>query len=243
MNGFMRWLPRIVFLAASIGALLVIVAGPGNRFGLWDFRFALGVLLQYGAYISFAAAAGILIWAVVAAIRRSIEAWRTVLAALVLVAIGAGFPLAFRGQAMSVPPIHDISTDTDDPPAFVAVLPLRAGAMNPPEYAGPETAAKQKEAYPDIQPIMSDESPQAMFDKALAAAKDMGWEIDAAAPEEGRIEATDTTMWFGFKDDVVIRVRAEGAGSRLDIRSKSRVGISDVGKNAERIRAFMDKMG
>jgi uncharacterized protein (DUF1499 family) len=78
-----------------------------------------------------------------------------------------------------------------------------------------------------------------MFKRAEATARAMGWEIVAAEPGEGRIEATDTTMWFGFKDDIVIRIVPEGEGSRLDIRSMSRVGKSDLGKNADRIRKFL----
>jgi uncharacterized protein (DUF1499 family) len=77
----------------------------------------------------------------------------------------------------------------------------------------------------------------------LAAARAQGWEIVAAVPAEGRIEATDTTRFFGFKDDIVIRVKAEGAGSRVDVRSLSRVGKSDVGKNASRIRAYLIALG
>ena len=71
----------------------------------------------------------------------------------------------------------------------------------------------------------------------------MGWHIVAAKSEEGRIEATATTLWFGFKDDVVIRIMPTAAGSRLDIRSKSRVGLSDVGVNAARIREFVAALG
>ena len=84
--------------------------------------------------------------------------------------------------------------------------------------------------------------PARAFDRALEAAKRQGWEIVAAVPGEGRIEATDTTRWFGFKDDVVVRVRPDGAGSRVDVRSVSRVGRGDVGTNARRIRGFLDAL-
>jgi uncharacterized protein (DUF1499 family) len=85
--------------------------------------------------------------------------------------------------------------------------------------------------------------PARAFERALAVARAQGWEIVAAVPAEGRIEATDTTRFFGFKDDIVIRVKAEGAGSRVDVRSLSRVGKSDVGKNASRIRAYLRALG
>jgi uncharacterized protein (DUF1499 family) len=120
----------------------------------------------------------------------------------------------------------------------VGVLARRAGAANPPEYAGAETAAQQKQAYPDLLPIAVPEPPERAFARARAAAESLGWEIVAAEPSEGRLEATATTRWFGFEDDIVVRVRPGPAGSVVDVRSKSRVGRSDVGANAARIRAF-----
>jgi uncharacterized protein (DUF1499 family) len=168
-----------------------------------------------------------------------------VAAAIALVAGLAAFavPWSLERRARSVPPIHDITTDTEDPPRFVAVLPRRAGAANAPEYEGAKVAAQQKRAYPDIAPIRLPQPADRGFERALAAARSLGWEIVAVEPKEGRIEATDTTRWFGFKDDVVIRVRPDGAGSRIDVRSKSRVGRSDVGANADRIRRFRSTLG
>jgi uncharacterized protein (DUF1499 family) len=126
----------------------------------------------------------------------------------------------------------------------VAVVARRAAtnASNPPEYAGPEVAAQQKKAYPDLAPIRLAVPPAQAFDKARAAAQALGWEIVASDPAEGRLEATDTTRWFAFKDDVVVRIRPDGDGSRVDVRSKSRVGRSDVGANAARIRAFREAL-
>ena len=109
-------------------------------------------------------------------------------------------------------------------------------------YGGPAIAAQQKKAYPDLKPAVLGVPPAQAFDRAVDAAKKQGWEIVAAVPAAGRIEATDTTRWFGFKDDVVIRVRPEGAGSRVDVRSVSRVGRGDVGTNARRIRGFLDAL-
>jgi uncharacterized protein (DUF1499 family) len=119
----------------------------------------------------------------------------------------------------------------------------RQGASNAIEYGGPEIAAQQHQAYPDVRPVTLSDPPARAFERALAAARAQGWEIVAALPAEGRIEATDTTRFFGFKDDIVIRVKAEGAGSRVDVRSLSRVGKSDVGKNASRIRAYLSALG
>jgi uncharacterized protein (DUF1499 family) len=138
--------------------------------------------------------------------------------------------------------IHDITTDTEDPPQFVALHALRLTTFNGPEYAGEKVASIQKAAYPDIKPHPVDAMPAQAFERALKAARDMGWLIVASVPEEGRIEATATTRWLRFRDDVVVRVTPHGAGSRIDARSKSRIGRSDFGANAKRIREFFRKL-
>jgi uncharacterized protein (DUF1499 family) len=136
-----------------------------------------------------------------------------------------------------VPRIHDITTDTAHPPVFVAVLPLRKG-LNPLDVV-PEVIAQQKKAFPDIAPAKLDVPPAQAYERALRAVNALGLEVVAAVPAEGRIEATDTSLLFGFKDDVVVRITADGAGSRVDARSVSRVGRSDFGVNAKRIRKLM----
>jgi uncharacterized protein (DUF1499 family) len=140
------------------------------------------------------------------------------------------------------PRIHDITTDTDHPPQFVALLAVRQKAPNGAAYGGARIAQAQKAAYPDIAPARLGTPPDQAFDRALDAAQRMGWKIIAADKAEGRIEATATTFWLRFKDDVVIRIAAAGSGSRLDIRSMSRVGRNDFGANAKRIRAFLQQL-
>jgi uncharacterized protein (DUF1499 family) len=104
-------------------------------------------------------------------------------------------------------------------------------------------AAAQRAAYPDLRPLAVDRAPADAFDSALAAAREMGWQIIATDAALGRIEATASTPWFGFNDDVVIRVTSvEGGGSRIDIRSASRIGRGDLGANARRIRAYLAKV-
>ncbi len=148
----------------------------------------------------------------------------------------------FMGGGSGGAPIHDISTDTADPPAFVTVAELRGPNDNPVEYAGAETAALQATAYPDIQTLVFLDPPAVIFDKALAVAASMGWEIVASDIDTGHIEATATTPFVGFKDDVVIRVRAGDSETRVDVRSKSRFGKGDMGVNAKRIREYRDKL-
>jgi len=125
---------------------------------------------------------------------------------------------------------------------FVDVLPLRAGARNTAVYGGNRVAALQRAAYPDIAPVDLPIAPAAAFAKALASANAMGWALVAADPAAGRIEATATTRVFRFKDDVVIRVRPHDGGSRVDVRSVSRIGGGDLGKNASRIREFIGRL-
>jgi uncharacterized protein (DUF1499 family) len=151
----------------------------------------------------------------------------------------AGPPLFLPGGPGSAYSRH--STDTDSPPRYVAVLALRAAAENPVDYSA-EAAAQQKKAYPDIVPVLLDTPPAQAYARAERAAHALGWDIVAAVPGELRIEATDTTLLFGFKDDIVIRIAPAGKGSRVDVRSLSRVGKSDLGVNANRIRKYLGQL-
>ena len=230
---------KLALPLALLGALLLLVAGPGTRFGAW--QYGTGLLLMRGAFfVGLAAAAFALILLIVPKTRQGRAAPLAV--ALVIGLSTAWVPWNGYQTVMSLPFIHDISTDTENPPHFVDVVPLRAQASNPVEYGGDEVAKQQREAYADIRTLDFSQSADATFRQALKVAEEMGWDIVAAKPDEGRIEATATTLWFGFKDDVVIRIEPLPSGSRLDIRSKSRVGRSDVGANAARIRAFTEAM-
>lgn len=232
-------LPHLAIALAIVAALLLLVAGPGTRLALWDFGTGFS-LMRWATYIGLAAAASALVMLLLPRLRRGHG--RMLGIALVLGAGVAFVPWNNLRLAKTVPPIHDISTDTTHPPAFVAILPLRANAPNPATYGGPTVAAQQAQAYPDILPYITTEAPPQAFNRALQAAHAMGWQIVASDPSTGRIEATDTTPWFGFKDDVVIRVAPATDGSRIDVRSVSRVGKSDVGTNARRIRAYLQQL-
>ena len=232
-------LPRFAIALAIIAAALLLAAGPGTRLALWDFRTGFQ-LFTWAAFTGLAAAASALVMLLIGRLRR---AHGVMLGVALLLGLGVAFvPWNAMRQAKQVPPIHDISTDTTHPPAFVAILPLRADAPNPATYGGPEIAQQQAKAYPDIRPYITDNAPSLVYDRALKFAHSMGWQIVASDAGDGRIEATDTTPWFGFKDDVVIRIEPAAGGSRVDMRSVSRVGQSDVGTNARRIRAFMQKL-
>jgi uncharacterized protein (DUF1499 family) len=228
---------------AVVSALVLLAAPVGYRLGIVPLRVALLTLLRWGAYGGIVAAVVSLI-GVVMTLARPREARRgTVLAAVSLLVgvVLVAIPARFR-MVPPAPPIHDITTDTQNPPEYVAVLPLRANAPNTTVYDGDKIASQQREAYPDLQPVMLKVPPAQAFERALAAVRELGWDLVGADATAGRIEATDTTFWFGFKDDVVIRIRPADGGSRVDVRSLSRVGVGDAGTNAKRIRAFLDAL-
>ena len=226
-------------LALTLGAVSLIAltaTGPLHHGGLFGLAGAFS-LLKWSVYGALAAMVLAIIGLIVDARREARTS--TALRAMVLSFIATGSIAAVAWKASRVPAIHDVTTDTMQPPPFLAVLPLREGALNPVEYGGPDVAAKQKQAFPDIEPLTLNLPPARAFDRALAAARAMGWELVASDPAGGRIEATDTTFWFGFKDDVVIRVTPQPDGSRVDVRSLSRVGGGDIGANAARVRKYL----
>jgi uncharacterized protein (DUF1499 family) len=239
-----RWRRATVTIAnvglalALVAGLALLVAGPGYRFGWWSLRPAFA-LIRYAAYGGIAAAAISAAALILAPLRGQRRGMFRALAGLVVGLIAVGVPAYYLYTARSVPPIHDVTTDTENPPAFEALLAQRADAPNPASYGGPAVAAQQRTGYPDIAPADYPIAPAAAFEAALAAARAMSWDVVAADRAAGRIEATDRTFWFGFVDDIVIRVRPTDAGSRIDVRSTSRVGVGDIGTNAARIRAFL----
>ena len=229
-----------VGLAAAAGVVLA-AAGPGHRLGWWGFRAGLGALKGTVLGAALAAALGAL--AVATGLAGGGRGVTLVGAAAIAIALATlWLPVGMLRVARTVPPIHDITTDTERPPAFVAVLSRRRDAANSADYGGADLAAKQRGAYPDVVPADLAVPPARAFASAADAARALGWEIVAEAPTEGRLEATDTTPWWGFKDDVVVRVVPRGEGSRVDVRSVSRVGISDLGVNAARIRRFLAEL-
>ena len=239
-----RWRQLTVALAtaglalALLAGLALLAAGPGYRFGWWPLGTGFA-FIRWAAYGGIAAAAVAAAALILAPLRGQRRGMFRALAGLAIGLIVVGVPWSYLRTARSLPPIHDITTDPSEPPAFEAILPLRADAPNSAEYGGAEVAAQQRDAYPDLASLVIALPPDRAFAAALAAALEMDWQIVAADEGDGRIEASDRTLWFGFTDDVVVRVRPDGAGSRIDIRSTSRVGVGDLGKNAARVRAYL----
>ena len=162
---------------------------------------------------------------VLAVVGRAWPGLALAVAALLIAGFVVWLPLSLQKVARTVPPIHDITTDTERPPAFVAIVERRRGAPNPPEYGGPAVAAQQKQGYPDLGPATFAAPPDRVLAAAEAAGRGLGWEIVAVAPAEGRLEATATTPWFGFKDDVVVRVdrrrRRQPGGRPLEVARRT----------------------
>jgi hypothetical protein len=242
---------------AGLGLALTALSAPlGVWTEWWDFRRGFNILRSaqpYVAWITYGCGIATVLVFVLgkrSALPATGRFTAITLAATLTAGIAWYIPQSYLpGQGASIPPIHDISTDLDNPPQFVAVLTLRGPGTNPTVYGTgnpnmtPDIhAQRQLEAYPDVVTQVFNESADQVFARAVAAVNRLGWELVAQAPAEGRIEATDTTFWFRFKDDVVIRITETPEGTLLDARSTSRVGLSDVGKNAQRLRAFFAEL-
>jgi uncharacterized protein (DUF1499 family) len=234
-------------LVSAVVLLIILVTGPlGYKFSIVPLEPSLVSLL-------IAVAGGALVFLIVLvylviAMRSGLGRNRN----LVIVSMILGLvPVGIMGPQMAaagdVPPIHDITTDTANPPEFVAIVSLRKDAPNGYEYGVSEAWPAEKlgaatmEAYSGLQPIESGLSVAEAVDRTEAVLQAMGLKIVAVDKAAGLVEATATTFWFGFKDDMVVRIVGDGEGSRIDLRSMSRVGQSDVGANAARITDFVDR--
>ena len=242
MNRSPLFVARFVVLALAVVAFALLVSsGPGTRAEMWSWQTGIA-MMRWATYTGLAAAVGALILLVTLAIPAfRAHAWVPI-AALVLAAIAVTPPFMLLNKAKSVPRIHDVSTDLLDPPAFAALLEARKASPNGAAHGGPQVADEQRKGYPDIEPLVVKTPPAETMQKAIDAARSLGWHVAASDAASGRLEATDTTVFFGFKDDIVVRIRPEGTGSRVDVRSVSRVGLSDLGANAARIRNFLGKL-
>ena len=165
---------------------------------------------------------------------------------LALAAALLAYPLYLAGAAFFSPPINDVSTDLKSPPAFLLTAKARQarGGFNP-SLSSEETRAAQRAAYPDLATVRVRMDASEAYELALDAASDLGWKVvDAAAPNAsnggvGVIEATDSSLFFGFLSDIVIRIRPEAADTAIDARAVARVGRHDFGAGARRLRRFI----
>jgi uncharacterized protein (DUF1499 family) len=237
----------IFFLAAAGFSLTVlcviaeIMSGLGTRWGFWNFRTGLG-MLRWAAYGDAAAVLITIVSCIIAGYTGKRGIFIFSIICIIAGVAAVSVPLKMYRTAQSIPAIHDITTDTENPPKFNVILGLRKDAQNPAEYGGPAISSQQLSAYPDIKTVTLAVTPDKAFELCLSTAREMGWDIVNADPDKRIIEGTDTTFWFGFKDDIIIRITPSEKGSRIDLRSVSRVGKSDVGTNAKRIRNFINRL-
>jgi uncharacterized protein (DUF1499 family) len=238
----LRRLPHLALLLAAAAVVLLALGPLGWRVGWWHYRVAFSTLFPGAAYCGVAAVVLALLSLVLGRWVGGGRHLATGVLAFVLGAAIAYVPWHYDRIRGSVPPIHDITTDPQNPPQFRAVLPLRDREhANPVAYEA-QIGEQQRRFYPDIAPLSLSLDPRKAFARALDAATAMGWTLVASNAAEGRIEASERSFWFGFTDDVVIRIAAADSGSRIDIRSVSRVGRSDFGVNAARVRAYLARL-
>ena len=243
----------------NVAAILVSVVGLGFGLyalasslgvwmGMWDFRQGFSMLrtlstpapwiMGVGALVTVSAFVG----ATALSLGNSTRLATLALSGTIAVALAYYVPTSFRSGGY--PGIHDISTDAVNPPAYIAIAPLRADAPNSMVYGEDQDRTAeglweiQQGAYPDIVPQRFNDSVEQVFNRAVEAVDTMGWELVDANLTDGRIEATDTTFWFRFKDDVVVYISRDGNETVVNARSLSRVGGGDFGKNATRLREF-----
>ncbi|OUT78749.1 MAG: hypothetical protein CBB82_02645 [Betaproteobacteria bacterium TMED22] len=233
-----RRIMYIGFIVALLCAVAAAGSGLGYRFGLWHFRTGFEIL-KWSFFLS--GATLLVLLACMFFIQTKTRA-DTIIGGigiaicLVLVYV----PYSWKKTLDANPYIHDITTDTLNPPDFVVVEELRSAEEHSIEYDGLEVAKLQRRAYPELKTLVLEGDIESMIKLAEDVLNDMDLEVVSVEPAAGRVEAVATTWLFGFQDDMVIRLKAiDGAKVEVDVRSKSRVGRSDLGQNAKRIRQFM----
>lgn len=247
------WVHRLALLLVILTPLIFVVAALGYKFGLLDLGFSFGTLTRKVGPAFLMASAGI--GGIGLLMGLLIKPRKGILVSLLAIAVGGlglNHAKSVSKKVLSLPFIHDITTDTQNPPMFTSsILSERAKTerVNTVDYAGKRVrpdgelvSVLQAKSYPDIQPVILAQSPEAVFDQAKSAVKAMGWVLVSEDKAAGLIEATDTTFWYGFKDDVIIRITPSETGAVLDVRSVSRIGMSDMGANAKRIREFIEAL-
>lgn len=231
----MKHLGKVALLVAVIGASAAALIIFGARLGLWEPITGFGLYRTWFNRLAMIVAAVGVVALVIQLLRKDKgQAILSGIAALVGVAMLSPMISSTINPPVRGAPINDITTDTANPLAFLV-------SETPKPYAGAELAETQARAYPDIAPLITDLDADAAFARALDVANGMGWEIVAEDAEDHRFEAIARTSVFYFEDDVVVVITPQDEGSRVDMRSVSRVGRSDQGVNAARIRAYQQQ--
>jgi uncharacterized protein (DUF1499 family) len=237
-----RWSSRIALFSASLLAVGILL----HRFASFPTPVALNLFR-----VALAGSALAMLVGIVAAARI----WRqghggalTAAAGILVPLLIWAWPVTYLPAAFTLPPINDVSTDVADPPRFVALAGQRSADANPPAYPGERYAKEQQKAYPDLRTFTVDRSAEETFELVEEVVRKLKWKVAAADPPSdrdesaGTLEATDRTLLMGFTDDIVVRVEGGRRRSRIDVRSASRYGRSDLGQNATRVRRFLKEV-
>lgn len=264
MAGVRDFLVRAALVVSLLVPVWFATAALGTKFGLIDWRVGLGAMtIGFGPLIMMGAAGLALVALLLALVVSPRRGAAAAFIALAIPAAGLGYGYRVMQSVKDIPPIHDVSTDLVDPPGFsqavieargktsggnaldlqTAEIPASAKARFP-KFAGRKVAEVHAAEYGDIKTVISDLPPADIFQIVLDAANTQGWEVKRVDQASGVIEAESRSFWFGFVDDIAIRVRPlpDGTGSVVDVRSTSRVGLSDLGVNAKRVRRFLGEL-
>ncbi len=236
-----RRIMYIGFILAVLCAFAAIGSGLGYRLGLWHFRTGFEIL-KWSFFLS--GATLLILLACMFFVQTKTRMDSVIgISGIVICLVLVYVPYSWKKTLDAYPYIHDITTDTLNPPNFVMVGELRGEEDHSIEYDGLEVANLQVEAYPDLKTLIIEANAEKIMQLTESVLIDMGLEIVSVDSESGRIEAVATTFLFGFKDDMVIRLtETDGPKIKIDVRSKSRVGKSDLGQNAKRIRKFLEDL-
>ena len=234
----LRSASTLTLLLACAVVLIFPVSALGTRLGWWEYQNAF-VFLRYEVILAIV----VMLLSIILFIllyKSTLQGHYIQVVSSFVLSLVIVCPVGYQYYlANTLPAIHDITTDWQDPPQFVYPIVTRSQQANSLTYPGEQVAQQQRLAYPDIQTLYLSLDSQAAYQRALDLIHEAGWEIVAEELRAGIIEATATSFWFGFKDDIVIRIKDFESGSQLDMRSVSRVGVSDLGVNARRIRHFL----
>ncbi|MFV1997267.1 MAG: DUF1499 domain-containing protein [Acidiferrobacterales bacterium] len=225
--------PAVIGFGLILISLIVAMTGPlGSRIGWWDFTFAV-TLVTWSVYLGLFAALLCSLGLIVARPGSRRRGFVFSLLGLIIIVPMILFLQSWNEAKMTLPPIQDITTNTDTPPEFWI-------SPNSRMYGGKKIAVLQKKFYPDIQPLFLSVPADKVFDLSIKVIQDKGWQLWEPSRVDMHIEATHKTFWFGFSDDVIIHITAvDKTSSRIDMRSTSRFGGGgDGGTNANRIRSF-----
>ncbi|MEM8800085.1 MAG: DUF1499 domain-containing protein [Pseudomonadota bacterium] len=254
MDRVRRILGYLVFMATAVSVVLGLLTGPGYRAAFWSLRTSVEIL-YLSSYFAIAAGGLALIWGLLCLSTRS---WARAFVSTSVIALSLAFVLGlrdYRSEARNHPPIHDVTTDFDDKPAFVKLSPrdygeegliVPDGGRKDLEPLSPTERLRRwhEEVYADVNSLVMAGDVGQITNIAAQTLRGMRLSLAAVVPEQGRVEAIHTSRWYGFRDDVVVRVRPLEAPCKVvvDVRSVSRIGVSDLGANGARIRRFLREM-